>query len=434
MAFTMQLTHYSDKRRWIIDEFFPNPKEHAEIYKDLHQHPDLPCQEERTASVVAARLETLGFEVQTKIGGHGVVGILRNGDGENVLLRSELDALPIRENTGLPYASRVEQVDADGIKKGVMHACAHDVHMTCLLGVAALLHDARRVWSGTLIVLFQPNEERLLGAKAMIDDGLFQKIPLPGVCLAQHCVPTKSGTIAVKPGRVLGYLDSLDVRVYGRGAHGATPQLGIDPIVLAASIITRLQTVVSREMDPSEPVVIGCGSFHAGTDASIIPDYADFKIDVRTFSEGTQKRAKAAVERTVRKECEISRSPIAPRIVTVVSSPAIDNDDEATGLFAQVLKDYYGSRASEVVQEMPPDIVADDFVLLALPPGGKPIPYVYWNIGVTDPETWERAHREGKLRDLPPTHSSTYAPAIEPTLRTGIEALALSALTFLQLL
>lgn len=430
----MRLPSSPDRRRQIIEDHFPDAEEHARIYKHLHQYPDLPCQEEGTARFVADCLEKLNYEVLRGIGGHGVVGILQNGDGPNVLLRSELDALPIKEKTSLPYASKVEQIDADGIKKGVMHACAHDMHMTSLLGVAKLLHDAREYWSGSLVVLFQPNEERLLGAKAMVDDGLFKKIPRPSICLAQHCVPTKSGTIAIKAGRVLGYLDSLNVRVYGRGAHGATPQLGIDPIVLAASIITRLQTVVGREMDPKEPVVIGCGMLHAGTDASIIPDCADFTVDVRSFTESTQKLARAAVERVIRKECETSGSPSAPRIETLVSSPAIDNDNTATQQFTQTLDTYYGSKASEVIQEMPPDIVADDFVLLALPPGEEPIPYVYWNIGVTDPETWDKANREGKLRDLAPTHSALYAPAVEPTLRTGIEALALSALTFLQLL
>ncbi|PGH23134.1 hypothetical protein AJ80_02764 [Polytolypa hystricis UAMH7299] len=428
-----QLTVSPDKRRKIIEQFFPDPHQHAAIYKDLHRHPELSCQESRTASIVSARLETLGFEVQRGIGGHGVVGVFRNGEGQNVLLRAELDALPIKENTGLPYASKVEQIDADGYQKAVMHACAHDMHMTCLLAVAALLRDAREAWSGKLICLFQPNEERLLGARAMVDDGLFWRIPFPDVCLAQHGVPTKSGTIALKPGRVLGYLHSLDVRIYGRGTHGATPQLGVDPIVLASSIITRLQSLVARELDPKEPVVITYGSFHAGTDASIIPDYADFKLDVRTFSEKTQQLAVAAVERIIRKECEVSGAPIAPRLATVVSSPAIDNDEAATSAFADVLETYYGDRASEVIQTMPLDIVADDFVLLAMPPGVKQIPYVYWNIGVTDPETWDEANRDGKLRDLPCTHNATYAPVIEPTLRTGIEALALSALTFLEL-
>lgn len=429
----MQLTVAADARRKIIEHFFPDPDEHAAIYKDLHQHPELPCQEARTASVVATRLETLGFTVHGHIGGHGVIGVLANGPGATVLLRSELDALPISEATGLPYASKATQTDADGLEKPIMHACAHDMHMTCLLGAAALLFSSRAHWSGTLIALFQPNEERLLGAKAMVQDGLFSKMPRPSVCLAQHCVPTKSGTVAVKPGRVLGFLDSLAVRVYGRGAHGATPQLAIDPIVLAASILTRLQTVVGREMDPKDPVVVGCGVIRAGTDASIIPDFADFTLDVRSFSESAQKSARAAVERIIRGECEVSGATREPRIETAVSSPAIDNDEVATGRFTRSLNEYYGKRAKEVVQEMPPDIVADDFVLLALPPGEEAIPYVYWNIGVTDPETWDKANREGKLWDLPPTHSATYAPVIEPTLRTGIEALALSALTFLDL-
>ena len=429
----MQLARFADKRRRIIEDFFPDLETHEAIYKDLHQHPELPCQESRTASVVAARLEALGFAVQRGIGGHGVVGTLLNGPGATVLLRAELDALPIKEDTGLPYASSVEQVDADGITKGVMHACAHDMHMACLLAVAGLLLAAKSAWSGTLVCLFQPNEERLLGAQAMVADGLLDHIPLPTVCLAQHCVPTKSGTIAVRPGRVLGLLDSLEVRVYGRGTHSATPQLGVDPIVLASCIVARLQTVVAREMDPKDPVVVSCGSFHAGTDASIIPMYADFKVDVRSFSEQAQLRAAAAVKRIILAEADVSGAPTPPRIVTAASSPPIDNDETATEQFAKVLRDFYGGSAADVIKVMPPDIVADDFVLLTRPPGKKPIPYVYWNIGVTDPKTWDKANKEDKLRELPCNHNPTFAPVIEPTLRTGIEALALLALTFLTL-
>ncbi|KAJ5710328.1 hypothetical protein N7488_004484 [Penicillium malachiteum] len=342
----MQLTPKFDVHRKIIECYFPDLKEHAAIYSDLHQYPELPCQEQRTASVIVSRLETLGFSVQRHIGGHGVVGLLTNGPGANILLRSELDALPISEATGLPYASKAKQVDADGMTKGVMHACAHDIHMACLLGVAELLKSASSLWSGTLIILFQPNEERLLGAKAMIEDGLFDKIPMP----------IRAGL------RAFGFAGCAGLR-----AHGATPQLAIDPSILAASILTRVQTVVGREIDPKDSVFVGCGMIRAGTDASTIPDFADFTLD-------------------------------------------------------SIQRGYTGDAAGYCCRW---------FVLLALPPGQEAIPYVYWNFGVTDPEIWEKANREGKLWDLPPTHSATYAPVIEPTLRTGIEAMTLSALTFL---
>ncbi|KAG4431528.1 hypothetical protein IFR05_012985 [Cadophora sp. M221] len=205
-----------EKWRDVFGESFPDLEKYSTLYKDIHQHPELPCQESRTASVVAGHLESLGYDVQRNVGGHGVIGILRNGDGTAVPLRSELDALPMKESTGLPYASKVKQVDADGRTKWVMHGCGHDMHMASLLGATDLLQKVRDTWSGTLICVFQPNEERLLGAKAMIDDGLFNKIPMPDIVLGQHAVPTKAGTIGTRPGHVLGFLDSLTVRVYGK--------------------------------------------------------------------------------------------------------------------------------------------------------------------------------------------------------------------------
>jgi amidohydrolase len=272
-----------EELRAIFEGSFPSLDKYSSIYEEFHQYPDLPGQESRTAAIVARHLESLSYEVQSHIGGHGVLGILANGKGRTVLLRSELDALPMSEDTGLPYASKVEQVDVDGMTKPVMHGCGHDMHMASLLGAADLLRKTRHTWTGTLICLFQPNEERLLGARAMIDDGLFRKIPLPDIILGQHAVPTRAGTIGTRSGRVLGFLDSLDVRVYGKGTHSATPELGIDPILMASCIISRLQMVVAREIDFKEPCTITCGYFHAGTDASIIPDFADFKVDIRSF-------------------------------------------------------------------------------------------------------------------------------------------------------
>ncbi|KAJ5730464.1 uncharacterized protein N7483_004972 [Penicillium malachiteum] len=348
-AIATQLTVSCNKRRDIVKNTIVYRETYTEIYYALHQHPEHPCQEDQTATVVREHLEENAWRVEYGIGGHGVIGVLHNGPEATVLLRSELDALPITEKTNLPYASEVEEIDTDGIKKGVMHACAHDMHMACLLGAADLLERSSEKWSGTLIALFQPNAEQLLER--------------------DNCGQAR---------RVLGYLDSLNVRVYGHGANEATTQLAVDPILLAANIITKLQ-IVARETDPKEPVVIRCSEFHGGTDASINPEYTDLKVDVRCFSERTQKFALDVVKLLIEQECLVSGSPTAACIVTTVSCPATENDEEATGQFMQTLKEYYGDRASKVVQEMSPDItVADDFPLLAQSLlDEKPIPYIY---------------------------------------------------------
>lgn len=416
--------------RTIFEAAFPDLDQYGSIYKDIHQHPELPYQEARTAALVADHLESLGYEVQRNVGGHGVVGILCNGSGKTVLLRSELDALPMKEDTGLPYASEVEQIDADGTKKAVMHGCGHDMHIASLLGAADLLLRVKDSWAGTLVCVFQPNEERMLGALAMIDDGLFNKIPMPDVVLGQHAVPTKAGTIATRSGRVLGFLDSLDVRVYGKGTHSSTPELGIDPILMASNIVSSLQMVVTREIDFKEPCVITCGEFHAGTDASIIPEYADFKVDIRSFNKDIQTTAFNAFKRIIEGQCQAANSPKKPRIMTLASVPPIDNDDAATAKFTAALNSYYGDEASEKVILMDLDITADDFVFMAHPPGEKPIPYVYWNYGVTPRDDYDKAEAEGKLKDLPFNHNGKFAPEIEPSLRAGIEGLAIASVTF----
>lgn len=427
-----QISPSLEKWRDVFKKSFPSLDKYASIYKDLHQNPELPCQEYRTASIVATHLRSLGYQVQQDIGGHGVVGILFNGMGKTVLLRSELDALPIEEDTGLSYASRAVQVDADGCKKPVMHACGHDMHMASLLGAADLLQKAKHEWSGTLVCVFQPNEERLLGAQAMIDDGLFNMIPLPDIVLGQHAVPTKAGTIGTRPGRVLGFLDSLDVRVYGKGTHSSTPELGIDPILMASCIISRLQMVVTREIDFKQPCTITCGYFHAGTDASIIPDFADFKVDIRSFNKEIQDAAVKAAKRIIEGECQAAKSPKTPRILTSVSCPPIDNDEDATAKFTSALLSFYGDDAPGKIIEMDLDITADDFVLLGHPPGEKPIPYVYWNFGVTPREEYDQAEKDGTLRDLPFNHNARFAAEIEPSLQAGIEGLAIASVTFLK--
>ncbi|EGX88235.1 Peptidase M20D/carboxypeptidase Ss1 [Cordyceps militaris CM01] len=419
-----------DNWRSVFQDSFPSLDKYTLIYKDLHQHPELPCQESRTAAVVAGHLQSLGFRVQSNIGGHGVVGILSNGEGKTVLLRSELDALPIAEDTGLPYASKVKQVDLDGITKPVMHGCGHDMHMACLLGAADLLQRVQDFWSGTLVCVFQPNEERLLGAQAMIDDGLFSKIPMPDIVLGQHAVPTRAGTIGTRPGRVLAFLDSLAVRVYGKGTHSSTPELGIDPILMASCIISRLQMVVAREIDFREPCTITCGYFHAGTDASIIPEFADFKVDIRSFDQNIQNTAVKAVSRIIEGECRAANSPKPPRISTSAHCPPIDNDAEATGKFACALQRFYKDDEPGKVVEMDLDITADDFVLLGHPPGEKPIPYVYWNFGVIPRDEYDQAAKDGRIQDLPSNHNPKFAPEIEPSLRAGIEGLAIASVTF----
>lgn len=334
------------------------------------------------------------------------------------------------EETGLPYANKEKQVDVDDMNKPVMHGCGHDMNMASLLGAAHLLGKIRDKWTGTLICLFQPNAERLLGARAMIDDGLFRKIPTPDIILGQHAVPTRAGTIGTRPDRVLGFLDSLDVRVYGKGTHSSTPELGINPILIASCIISRLQMVVSREIDVKEPCTIACGYFHAGTDASIIPDFADFKVDIRSFDQDIQNTATQAARRIIEEECQAANSPTSPRITISTSCPPVDNDAEATARLTKALHDFYGTDAPGKIIEMNLVITADDFVFLAHPPDKKPIPYIYWNYGVTPRDEYDAAEQNGTLRDLPFNHTSKFAAEIEPSLRAGIEGLAIASVLF----
>ena len=269
------------------------------LYKDVHAHPELSMQETRTAGLAADRLRAAGYEVTAGVGKTGVVGLFRNGDGPTIMLRADMDALPVEEATDLPYASKVKATDREGKTVPVMHACGHDMHVTWLVGATTLMAQARKAWRGTLMAVFQPAEETAEGARAMIDDGLFKRFPKPAVVLGQHVMVGPAGAVAGRTGAITSAADSLQIRLFGRGAHGSMPQASVDPVVMAAATVMRLQTIVSREIAAAEAAVVTVGSLQAGTKENVIPDEAIIKLNVRTFDAGVRKRVLAAIERIV---------------------------------------------------------------------------------------------------------------------------------------
>jgi amidohydrolase len=396
-----------------------------ELYRDVHQHPELSHQEQRTASLVADRLRGAGYDVQEGVGGTGVVGVLRNGPGQTVLLRADMDALPVREATGLPYASEVSTTDADGNEVPVMHACGHDVHVTCLAGAARLLADGREHWSGTLIALFQPAEETGDGARGMVDAGLGDLIPTPVVALGQHVMPLPSGQVSPHPGPALSAADSMRIMLYGRGAHGSMPQAAVDPVVLAAMIVVRLQTVVSREVAPGETAVLTVGSIQAGTKSNVIPDQAVLQLNVRTYSESTRTAVLDAIRRIVRAECQASGCPKEPVFELFDRFPVTDNDGAATERVEAAFTGFFGDRAQPIGQLS----ASEDFSDI---PTALGAPYTYWFIGGIDADRYEKAARAGRVaQDIPVNHSAAFAPVLQPTLDTGTQALVVAALAWL---
>ncbi|KAF4184400.1 hypothetical protein CNMCM7927_008109 [Aspergillus lentulus] len=409
----------------LIEKYRPDLSPFEGTYKQIHRSPELSGQEEQTSTIAASHLKNLGFEVHTHIGGYGLAGVLRNGAGPTVLLRADMDALPVEEKTGLPYASTKTATDPSGETVPVMHACGHDTHVVCLMAAASLLHAAREHWSGTLICLFQPAEEHVSGARAMIKDGLYDKVPQPDVVLAQHLVRMKTGTVSVRAGRLLTAADGINVRVYGRGGHGSAPQSCIDPIVIGAAIVMRLQSIVSREVTPGELAVVTCGSIHAGTKSNIIPDRLDLKLSVRTYDKDTRERVIAGIRRIVEAECAAAGVVEKPSVDIVSSTPATIND-EAT---VHALKEIFGSYFKKNLVESEPIAASEDFSLLATAVGA---PYVMWTYGGVDEKIWEDAVARGTVNELPSNHSPFFAPCIQPTLRTAVDAMSLGALTFLR--
>ncbi len=396
-----------------------------DFYRNLHQHPELSHQEHNTAAAVAHRLRGSGYDVHEGIGGTGVVGILRNGDGSAVLMRADMDALPVAEDTGLPYASSVTATDADGNERPVMHACGHDVHVTCLLGAASLLAGARAHWHGTVIALFQPAEEVGDGARRMVDDGLAKIVGHVDVALAQHVLPFPAGRVATRPGPVLTTADSMRITVHGRGGHGSMPQATVDPVVLAAMIVIRLQTVVSREVAPTDAAVLTIGRIEAGSKSNVIGDRAVLELNLRTYNDRTRNRMLDAIRRIVIAECQASGSPKEPEFELVDHFPPTDNDPTVTARVRAAFADYFGDRACD----LPPQTASEDFSDI---PDALNAPYSYWGIGGIDPDTYRKADSAGRTsEDIPVNHSPRFAPVIQPTLDTGTQALTVAALAWL---
>jgi hippurate hydrolase len=395
------------------------------LYKDIHAHPELSMQETRTAGIAAERLRAAGFEVTTGVGHTGVVGVLRNGDGPTVMLRADMDALPVEEATGVAYASKVQATDPDGNTVPVMHACGHDMHVTWLAGAATLMAQARESWRGTLVAVFQPAEETAAGAQAMIDDGLFKRFPKPGVILGQHVMVGPAGVLGGRSGAITSAADSLQIRLFGRGAHGSMPQASIDPVVMSAAVVLRLQTIVSREIAAAESAVVTVGALQAGTKENVIPDEAIIKLNVRTFDEGVRKRVLAAIERIVNAEAEASGAPRKPEITPLDRYPPAVNDAAANKRVAEAFRQYF---SPERVHETGPAPASEDFGSFGSAWG---VPSVFWFVGGTDPDAYAKAKAANRVNDLPTNHNPRFLPVIHPTLETGVEALVVAARTWL---
>jgi hippurate hydrolase len=387
-----------------------------EIYTHLHRHPEVSLEEHQTSQLVEEKLTAFGYNV-TRIGGTGVVGVLANGAGPTVLARADMDALPVTEATGLSYASEVN---------GVMHACGHDLHVSALLGAAKLLADNRGAWSGTYIALFQPAEEVGAGSKAMVDDGLITKAPRPDVALAQHVMPFAAGTVATTAGPVLSAGDSLKITVHGKGAHGSMPHMSVDPVVLASSIVLRLQTVVSRETKPGDFAVVTVGALNAGAKSNIIPDRATLLLNIRTYDNQVRSAVLAAIERIVRGECAAAGSPREPEFENYDQFPLTSNDRAVTDQVTEAFTAHFGAHA---VSRATPQTASEDFSRI---PDAFGVPYTFWLLGGVDPETYQAAVAKGTVsRDIPANHSPFFAPVIEPTLSVGVQTHVVAALSYL---
>jgi amidohydrolase len=407
----------------------------SELYRDLHRHPELSMQEHRTAGIVAQHLHDAGYEVSEGVGHTGVVGVLRNGVGPIVMLRGDMDALPVKELTGLDYASQAIGTTPDGSNVPVMHACGHDFHTVSLIATAEILAKKHDAWRGTVFICAQPAEETGQGAEAMLRDGLFTRFPRPDVCLAQHVLPLAAGMVGHNSGVIMSASINVDIRLFGKGGHGSMPQVTVDPVVMASSLIMKLQTIRSRELAGDVPAVVTVGFVNAGLKHNVISDEAHIGLNIRTQSDHIQQQIVDAISRMAIAEAQAFRSPKDPDITTSNAFPLTSNTEPIDQRILAVHKALLGQ---EHVIELPTMMASEDFSRYGLPGrhhyGGEPIPYCYWFFGGHSRERYDSAPGDNpiaKLPYLPSNHQSNFAPDLEPTLRGGVSALTSAALAYL---
>jgi len=396
------------------------------LYVHCHSHPELSFREQKTAARLAEELKALGIEVTTGVGGHGVVGVLKNGAGPTILVRTDLDALPVKEQTSLPYASTVRATNDAGVEVDVMHACGHDVHITSLVGTARVLTQLKSSWSGTIVFIGQPAEERGAGARAMLKDGLFTRFPKPDYCLALHVSSDMpAGSVGVVEGFVLANVDSVDITMRGLGGHGAWPHKTKDPIVLAAQSIMAMQTIVSRETDPLESAVVTVGSVHGGTKHNIIPDEVKLQITVRSFTDEVRARTLESIKRVVRGQAISAGIPEDKLPVVHVDerefTPATYNHPDLARRLGGTFKQLFGEKK---VITRKPVMGGEDFSEYGRTADKIPI-CLFW-LGTIEPDRVAESERTGK--PLPALHSSLYRPVPEPSIKTGVTAMSAAVL------
>jgi hippurate hydrolase len=382
------------------------------LYLDIHQHPELSGHEAQTAAKLADRLRNSGYYVTEHVGGTGVVAVLKNGPGPTVMFRTELDALPVQEKTGLPYASTVRTKDDAGRDVPVMHACGHDLHMAAIVGTAEIMSHSKNTWHGTLIFIGQPAEETIAGASAMVKDGLFTRFPRPDAVVALHVgSELPSGQVGIVSGIYNTNADSLRITIYGKGGHGAAPHTAIDPIVIAARTILALQTIASREVKPGELAIVTIGYIHAGTKNNIIPDQAELGLTVRTYKPDIRKQVLAAIARITKAEAEAAGTPRDPSIERYEGADAVYNEPALAQRIRAPLEAALGK--NNILTEEP-IAASEDFSVFE----AQGIPGIYFSLGGSDPKKLAEAKASGT--QLPSNHSALFAPDVDPSLHTAI--------------